>query len=202
MQRILLVTAIIFVSLITTACVNRFAVQELNNNAKILLSKGDIQGAISRLESSIDIDENLYETHYNLAVAYVQAQEYDKALKQLEKTIELKPDFADSFHTMGVIYEEKAMDIITGEENKDKQFAENNSLPALPEQNTPKQLSNEEKEQVIDYYEKAIDAYNKYLMKNLKAEDKDALNEKINKINEKLKKYNTEFIENQDNQNG
>ena len=121
MQKTLLIIAIVFVSLVCTACVNRFAVLELNNNAKDLLAEGKTDSAISRLESSIYLDDTVFETHYNLAVAYIQADKYDEALKSLEKVNELNPDFADAYHSIAVINEEEAYKIISGEDDSNSE---------------------------------------------------------------------------------
>jgi len=185
MHKSLLVAFIVFVSLVCTACVNRFAVQELNNNAKELLSQGKVDAAIARLESSIDLDETIFETHYNLAVAYIEAKKYDKALASLEKVKELKPDFAEAYHSMGVCNEEKAYEIINGAENENKQLS-NEEEPATEEQ---KQLSTEDKIKITEYLTNAIDSYNTYLTKKENADDKEKVEQKIEELNKKVKEY-------------
>ena len=49
MRKVFLILTLLMVSVLTTACINNFAVQELNNKAKIYLEKGDTEKAISRL---------------------------------------------------------------------------------------------------------------------------------------------------------
>ena len=88
MKKLTLFLAILFVSVLCSACINNIAIQELNNKAQELMQKGDIQGAISRLESSVDLDGTIFETRYNLGVAYISAQEFKKAQTQLEEAIE------------------------------------------------------------------------------------------------------------------
>ena len=75
MKKALLLVSILFISVISTACINNFAVQELNNKAKGFMDKGDYQAAIERLKSSIDLDGSVFETRYNLAVAYTKAED-------------------------------------------------------------------------------------------------------------------------------
>ena len=74
---------ILFLGVICCACMNTAAVQELNKKAADYLEAGDIETAISRLESSIDLDGNIYESRYNLAVAYMQKKECQKALDNI-----------------------------------------------------------------------------------------------------------------------
>ena len=54
-----------------SACVNKFAVHELNQLAIEHLENGDVDGAIARLESSVDLDPEQYESRYNLANVYI-----------------------------------------------------------------------------------------------------------------------------------
>ena len=108
MKKLVLLITILFVSVLTTACINNFAVQELNNKAKESLQNGDSETAICRLKSSLDLDSNMYETHYNLAVAYISAKKYDEAIESLSTVLKLKPDFSDAYYSLGVANEEKA----------------------------------------------------------------------------------------------
>ena len=83
MKKIILLITILFVSVISTACINNLAVQELNNKAKEYMEKGETDKAISRLRSSIDLDTSIFETHYNLGVALIQAKDYEEAITSL-----------------------------------------------------------------------------------------------------------------------
>lgn len=193
MQKTLLIIGILFVTLFSTACVNKFAVQELNNNAKAMMAEGRLDDAIARLESSIDLDERVFETHYNLAVVYIQAKKYDKAIKSLEKTIELNPDFADAYYSMGVAYEDKAVDIINGEvKDENGNIIEQDKNTNSDVNDEQRILTDSEKTQICDYVTNAIDFYNKYLSKSENATDKDKVNEKIESLNKDLVKYGVE----------
>ena len=189
MKKTLLITLIMAVTLVSTACVNKFAVQELNNNAQKMLAAGDVEGAISRLESSIDLDESLYETHYNLAVAYLEAKKLDKAEKALNKVFELNPDFPDAYHTMGVVNEEKAYEIING---KDSEEDNDNAEVSDDVQAQENALTDEQKTDINKYITTAIEYYNKYLSKKVNADDAAKVNEKIDSLNTELRKYSTE----------
>lgn len=175
MKKIFLLVAILFVSVLTTACINNFAVQELNNKAKESLNNGETETAICRLKSSLDLDSNMYETHYNLAVAYIAGKQYDEAIKSLEQVVKLKPDFADTYYSLGLAYEELAAQA-TSETEEDSKTSD-------------KVI---DKQAAFDNISKAIENYNQYLSRKIDASDKDKVNERINYLNEELKKYNVE----------
>lgn len=185
MKKFYIITLLLFITVSTSGCVNKFAVQELNKKAAEYMKDGKTTDAISRLESSIDLDNTIYETYYNLAVAYLKEDKSDKAQEALEKVFELKPDFADAYHTMAVIYEDKAYAIINGE-NKSEQTVLNDEGKNISDK---KELSNEDKTEICSNLDSAIDYYNKYLVKKQNASDKDKVNEKINSLNQELKKY-------------
>ena len=124
MKKALLLVSILSISVFSTACINNFAVQELNNKAKAYMEQGDYQGAIERLKSSIDLDDSVFESHYNLAVAYTNAEDYVNAISAFKKAIELKPDFADGYYSLAVA-EESLVTAINADEvevNADGQF--------------------------------------------------------------------------------
>ena len=51
------------------------------------MDKGDYVSAIERLKSSIDLDGTVFETQYNLAVAYTKAEDYSNAIKTYNDAI-------------------------------------------------------------------------------------------------------------------
>lgn len=114
MKKAFLLASILFISVISTACINNFAVQELNNKAKDFMDKGDYVSAIERLKSSVDLDGSVFETQYNLAVAYTKAEDYSNAIKTYAAAIKLNPDFADAYYSLAVCEENIAKDIISG----------------------------------------------------------------------------------------
>lgn len=200
MKKILLLIMILFVSVLTTACINNLAVQELNNKAKEYINNGDTDAAICRLKSSLDLDSNMYETHYNLGVAYISAKKYDEAEKSLEKVLELNPDFVDTYYSLAVVKEEQANEIInsvkeegdaetTSETDSSKQFCE-----SCTENESPKQkktaLTDADKKEICDKFSESIKNYNEYLTKKTDATDKDKVNERIDLLNTEIKRYN------------
>lgn len=114
MKKAFLLASILFISVISTACINNFAVQELNNKAKDFMDKGDYVSAIERLKSSVDLDGSVFETQYNLAVAYTKAEDYSNAIKTYAAAIKLNPDFSDAYYSLAVCEENLAKDIISG----------------------------------------------------------------------------------------
>ncbi len=114
MKKALLLASILFVSVMSTACINNFAVQELNSKAKIYMEEGDYNAAIERLKSSIDLDDTIFETHYNLAVAYTQAEEYANAIEAYKDAINLNPDMPDSYYSLAVAEENLTVDLKSG----------------------------------------------------------------------------------------
>ncbi len=176
-----------FMVITTSGCTNKMAVQELNQKAQAYMNEGRVEDAIARLESSIDLDNTIYETYYNLAVAYMKVGKYDKAKEALEHVEKINPDFADAYYTMAVMYENSAYDLINGVGNT------NNTVISDENQNisVEKELSLETKNEICNKLDSAIDYYNKYLIKKQKADDKDKVNDKINALNAEIQRYST-----------
>ncbi len=171
MKKILLLFTILFMSVITTACINNYAIQELNNKAKAYIDKGETETAICRLKTSLDLDDNIYQTHYNLAIAYIALDRHEDAMEELKKTLELKPDFYEAFYTIATVKETIAYNSIeTEEEVTETQAALFNHLA-----------------------QEAVDAYNEYLVKDIKADDTTEVNNKITELNAKIKSYIEKF---------
>lgn len=196
MKKVFLLITVLFVSVISTACINNLAVQELNNKAKEYMANGEIEKAICRLRSSIDLDTSIFETHYNLGVALIENKEYKEAQLALEEAIKLKPDFADSYYSLAMALEYQADDIINGTTEEDR--AKNNDDTDAEE--TAKtsqkaqekiQLSETEKNQIVGLLNSAVENYNKYLSQKPDAQDKAKVEEQIRYLNTKLQQYNT-----------
>ncbi len=194
MRKVVLLITILFVSVISTACINNLAVQELNSKAKEYMANGETEKAICRLRSSIDLDDSIFETHYNLGVALITDKKYEEAQKSLENAIKLKPDFADSYYSLAMAYENEADELI----NKNEDSADSEDVDKVSSENETtvktedKELSDEEKSKIVEKYNLAVDNYNKYLAKNPNAEDKDKITTQIDYINSQISKYNTE----------
>lgn len=190
MKRIFLLLLILFISVLSTACVNNLAIQELNNKAQEYMNKGNADAAICRLEASFDLDNNVFETRYNLGVAYLNARKYNKAKEMLEKAIELKPDFVDTYYSLAIAIDEinfSEIDKIKNPEN----YVEEGATPIISQEKTvieqeKKKLTDEEKELIKQKVNESIDAYKLYLTKNPNASEKDSIEQRISSLNAEL----------------
>lgn len=178
MKKALLLVSILFISVVTTACINNLAVQELNNKAAAFMEQGNYGEAIERLKSSIDLDSSLYESHYNLAIAYTKAEDYKNAITAYEKAIELKPDLAEAYYGVAVVQEDLISDLTLGVLTVD----EEGNVEKLENDNCSAGTGGEDKAFVITDTAKlyinsltaaAIKNYELYLEKNPSATDAD-----------------------------
>lgn len=185
MKKAFLLVVILFVSVISTACINNFAVQELNNKAKGYLQQGDYENAIGRLESSLDLDSTIFETHYNLGIAYVQAEKYPEAIATFQNAIKLKPEFADTYYSIAVAQENYAKAIVEGNDKN----AANKTEPAATYINKPKVLSQTDKAQVIQLLTDAISNYGIYLNKGKNIADKQDVEQKVEYLKTQVAQY-------------
>lgn len=178
MKRVLLVAAILLVSVVSTACINNFAVQELNTKAKSFIENGDYQSAVERLKSSIDLDGSAYESYYNLAVAYTKLEDYLNAFENYKKVIELKPDFADGYYSLAVCEENLIMDLAAGTVIVD----EDNKL-AKPEE-IPQKYTMDERTKAYwaELKADAIKNYDKYLNSGEAPSDKEEVEARIHEL--------------------
>ena len=193
MKKFVLLITILFVSVISTACINNLAVQELNNKAKEYMANGETEKAIARLRSSIDLDTSIFETHYNLGVALIEEKEYKEAQQSLENAIKLKPEFADSYYSLAMAFEGQADEILNGTSETSKSDA---SIATENEQSSEKNkeektLSEYDKVKIVEFLNAAVDNYNKYLVKKPSAEDKEKIEQQISYLNTQIQQYNS-----------
>ena len=193
MKKALLLVSVLFISVVSTACINKFAVQELNNKAKSYIEQGDYQNAIERLKSSADLDETVFETHYNLAVAYTQAEDYQNAITSYKKAIELKPDFADAYYSLAVAQEDCAADLAKGK----LKINEDLVMVKVSDEDLLKmdKLSYNEptKSTIAALMADSVKNYNLYLEKGQNITDKDEVSEKIKSLIEEAN--SSEFLQ-------
>lgn len=196
MKKLLVFLAVLFVSVMSSACINNFAIQELNTKAKEYLDKGDYDEAIKRLESSVDLDGSVFEARYNLAVAYTHKEEFAKAVYQLNEAIKLSPSNPDAYYTLGVALE--------GEAYKKLETISDDTLQGEPEDSAADSEADEAKqaeenaasaEFAAKKLDEAIGAYEKYLKVSKDAKDADTIKEHIKELRaeiEECKKYMNE----------
>lgn len=197
MKKALLLVVILFTAVLSTACINNLAVQELNNKAKQALDSGDYETAISRLKSSIDLDSTIFETHFNLGIAYTQAEKYSLAVEALNNATKLKPNFADTYYALAVAYENFGKSIVNGETTltgekvgikEDNTKTEDNNDDEAESKKT--ELSEEAKIKIAELFESSINAYNKYLdLEKTGKADKENVVSRINYLQTQIMKY-------------
>lgn len=82
-------------------------VKNLYNSGARLFKNGDIEGAIYQFKKGIEKDSLYYRLHYGLALCYQNKKEDYLAISELEKTIDLKPDFLPALKLLAILYQEK-----------------------------------------------------------------------------------------------
>lgn len=187
MKKMLLLFSILLVSVLCTACINNLAVQELNDKAKVYLESGNTNAAICRLLSSIDLDGNVFETRYNLAVAYIANEEYKKAEEQLLIGLKIKPDVANAYYSLGVAREGVAFDIINGKEEKKDESLEHKAEEV--DINPKEGLGEENVQRIVEKLTEAISAYDRYIALKPDAEDKTEVTVQVEKCKKTLEEY-------------
>ena len=116
---------VLILSIFCSACINNFAVQKLIDTAKECMDEGDAKAAISNLESAVELDGNIYESRYNLAVAYYESKNCNKALEQIEAASKLRNNEAAVYYMQAVINTCLADEILKQDINKiDNQYGE------------------------------------------------------------------------------
>lgn len=182
MKKTLLIVSVLLVAVVSTACINNFAVRDLNNKAQIYMQKGDYAQAIERLKSSLDLDPTVYETHYNLAIAYTKAEDYLKASDEYEKALEIKPNEADIFYSLATTQNNLAIDIEQGRVRLNVDGTLYKPKADEVDFSEKYEMSDEEKEFVAQYKNAAVQNYKKYLALNPNASDKEEVEKQIESL--------------------
>lgn len=184
MKKTLLIS--IVSGLLTAGCIDNSAIQKLNDSAQMYLNQSQPSKAVCRLEASKELNPNLYETRYNLGVAYIEMKDYKNAIAELNDAIKIKSDNPNVYYTLGVAYDSLGFEIL------DKNKTEDLYLTDEDVKNKPQQISEEEKNEGISYLSSAIEYYQKYLEKNPTAEDKSEVENQIEVVNTKISEYQKE----------
>ena len=184
MKKALLVASVLLIAVISTACINNIAVQELNNKAAEFMQKGDYESAMNRLQASLDLDSSMYQTYYNLGVAAINANKFETAVEALEDGIKINPDFYDFYYSLGVAQIGLADDIIEKAETEETAEADDEKETV----EIKREVSEEDMEKAVTLKTSAIENLKKYLRKVPDTKDRDAIQEMI--------KQSEEFISN------
>ncbi len=180
MKKALMIASILLVAVVSTACINNIAVQELNNKAMEYMQKGDYEAAMNRLQASLDLDNTMYQTYYNLGVAAINANKCDTAIKALEDGIKIKPDYADFYYSLGVAQIGLADDIYEKAELKESAKIDTEK----EEVEMDRTVETVNKADMVDLKRSAIQNLNKYLELEPNAKEKDSIDEMLKQCEE------------------
>ena len=117
----------------------------LIDEANIYYKAGDNAKFKERLEEAIRLNPTEPTLYYNVGVMNMDQKNIDEAIKNFEKAIELKPDYADAYNNIGAAIIEKAAPII---EEMNKSLADFKKYDKLQAQQ-------------FDIYRKALPYYEK-----------------------------------------
>ena len=170
-----MIVSVLVVAVISTACINNIAVQELNNKAAEFMQKGDYESAMSRLQASLDLDSTMYQTYYNLGVASINAKKFDKAIEALESGIKINPDFADFYYSLGVAQISLADEFMEPVEIESEYSDKDVSKEEIKPENV---------EKAKELKKSSIENLNKYLKMVPDSQDKDSICEMIQQSEE------------------
>ncbi len=196
MKKAVFLAVILSLTVLSTACINKLAIQELNSKAQEYMNKGDYDKAIGRLESSIDLDSSVFESQYNLAVAYTNAEKYEEAFDAYKKAIELNPEFSEAYYSFAVAQENFANDIIAGTSKKQEAVAKDEDKDSAVETGAAYKPTNDELKEAILLYNDAAENYKKFESKPAeKNKEKEDVSSKITYLEAQVKKLMSEVKE-------
>jgi tetratricopeptide (TPR) repeat protein len=96
---------------LTAGCEKKTAF-ELTNEGLSLVRAGRSGPALRHFEAAIRTDPSYPFGYYYAAGLYNEAEEWDRAEEYLRKTIELRPDYANAYYTLGFVLENRAKHLV------------------------------------------------------------------------------------------
>lgn len=91
--------------LFLTSCENPAKSRVLTEEgSKQLLRYSQFDEAEKTLTEAIKYDKGNFEAYYYRGCARINARKYNEAISDLEKAVELKPDYADAYFNLGKTY--------------------------------------------------------------------------------------------------
>lgn len=173
MKKIISFLIILTIAVLCSACINNYAVQQLNQKAKEYSDNGDLNAAASRLESSVDLDGSIFESRYNLAVVYIKLEKCNKALEQIKEAKNISSD-TSLYYIEGLAYTCLADELIENDDNEEDDNFE---------------ISQETAVKYVDYLKQANSAFEKYTS----LDKKDELKATVEKNNRLIEEYSQKY---------
>ena len=82
-------------------------VQLLNEWSMVYMARGDNDGALQKINQSLELDPKFYSTHLLLGNFYASQGKLDEAAAAYQKAVELNPEDAEAYSTLGYLYFEQ-----------------------------------------------------------------------------------------------
>jgi len=79
------------------------ATEQSELQEELFKEREELKKRIDLLEGALRKERGLY--HYNLGVAYIQAELYDEAVEAYKKSLEFNPDNPEAHYNLGLLYE-------------------------------------------------------------------------------------------------
>ena len=186
MKKALMIASVLFIAVISTACINNIAVQELNNKAAEYMEKGDYESAMDRLQASLDLDATMYETYYNLGIASINAKKYEKAIEAFEGGIKIKPDYSDFYYSLGLAQNDLAEEIL--ESSVSDQEEDIDQEPKKEDISSDNESESMDEGKILKLKKSSLENLKKYIEMSPNSDDKDSVNSLIAELNEYISK--------------
>jgi len=185
-RKVILLFLILGIGVISSACIHTVAVHQLNKVAMEYSNAGQFDKAASRLESSLDLDDKIYETRYNLAITYIDMDECNKAVEQINIAQNLIKDKDEPaiFYIQGLANACLAKSIY----NKKNEDGEIEKIVYKDEAE-----ANSKAKEYVDYLSKSVEALEKYI-KIVSITDKNKeITDKINGYRAEIAEYSEKY---------
>lgn len=78
--------------------------EPLNNLGNLLVGQRRYQEAIPHLLKAVELNENFYQSHNTLDIAYLKSNQIKKALQHFTRSVEIQPDFGIAHQNLGQAY--------------------------------------------------------------------------------------------------
>ena len=75
----------------------------MDEGNRLMMNYGKFDEAEAAFDKAIKYDKNNYEAYYLRGCAKINSKKYQEAIADLEKAIELKPDYADAYFNIGKV---------------------------------------------------------------------------------------------------